>query len=100
MEYFTNNFNIMLVWKKRLFKGFVSFFYLEILRQLRFLSSNERNKSMEKYKTKHIYNRNSPNFSLGIRVVFMMGHPFTFRNEYFQMITINEIMIWYNFHNI
>lgn len=30
----------------------------------------------------------------------MMGYTFTFRNGYFQMITINEIMICYNFHNI
>lgn len=55
---------------------------------------------MKKYKIKHIHNRNNPNFSLGIWVVFMMEHPFTFRNGYFQMITINEIMICYNFHNI
>ncbi|PEQ50150.1 hypothetical protein COL10_17930 [Bacillus cereus] len=89
----------MLVRKNRLFKG-GPFFYLEILKKLRFLGSNERNKCIKKYKTKHIYNRNSPNFSLGIRVVFMMGPPFTFRNGYFQMITINEIMLCYNFHNI
>ncbi|THG57483.1 hypothetical protein E7Y01_20180 [Bacillus sp. HUB-I-004] len=70
------------------------------MKKLRFLGSNERNKSIKKYKTKHIYNRNSPNFSLGIWAVFMMGHTFTFRNRYFQMITIHEIMICYNFHNI